>query len=201
MDAYQITSLIFLGILVVGLIALIVIVHKAIVRHQASTDAQSKLLGRLVEVESALKSALPALERNTGNASKYLGETLPAIERNTGAAHKYLADSLPATAKAVMDLSALAAARLPALQESAAATERSNAEILRGLGETAKTLAAALALLDILAKTHGDEAVRARSSTLHKAIVSSADALHEELRRTTSEIAAMRKDLGEAVKF
>jgi len=183
MDILQTTSLCILVIIAIGLVGLIIIIHKAVVRHQASADAQTHLLGRLIEVEIAIKSALPTMERNTG------------------AAHQQLAESLPVIAKAVGDMSALLASRLPAFQESVSAMERVNAEVLRGIGETAKTLTTALALLDTLAKTHGDEAVGSRASTLHKAIATNSTALHKELGRVTAEVTALRKDLSEAVKF
>ena len=165
MDSFQITTLCFLGVIAVCLIGLVIITYRAVVRHQASTDSHTNLLGRLIEVESAIKSALPA------------------IERNTGATHRQLAESLPLTAKASVDIAALIITRLPNLQESAS-------ETARGMSETTKALSASLALLESLAKTHGEDSV-----------ISRAVALQDELRRSTAEIAALRKDLSEAVKF
>jgi hypothetical protein len=165
MDTFQITTLCFLGIIAFILIGLSIIIHKAIVRHQASTDAHTNLLSRLIEVESAIKSALPA------------------IERNTGAAHGQLAESLPLTAKASVDIAALMVSRLPSLQESIS-------ETAHGMSETTKAISGSLAILESLAKTHSEDPV------LRRAV-----ALEDEIRRTTAEIAALRKDLSEAVKF
>jgi hypothetical protein len=74
MDAFQITSLVLLSVITIALIAWLVIGYKAIVRRdEAAKSLQSSLESvhpRLVEMESALKGHLPALERNTGESAR-----------------------------------------------------------------------------------------------------------------------------------
>lgn len=78
MDAFQVTSLILLSVITIALIAWLVIGYKSIVRRdEAAKSLHSSLEGvhpRLVEMETALKGHLPALERNTGESAKQLME-------------------------------------------------------------------------------------------------------------------------------
>jgi len=78
MDAFQVTSLILLSVITISLIAWVVIGYKSIVRQdEAAKSLQSSLENvhpRLVEMETVLKSQLPALERNAGESVKQLME-------------------------------------------------------------------------------------------------------------------------------
>ncbi len=78
MDSFQVTTLILMSVITIALIAWLVIGYKSIVRRdEAAKSLYSSLEGvhpRLVEIETALKGHLPALERNTGESAKQLME-------------------------------------------------------------------------------------------------------------------------------
>lgn len=211
MDNFQITCLCLLGVITLSFVGFLVLFYKSIVRHQASTDQQTDLLGRLIEVESAIKSALPA------------------IERNTGAAHVQLVENLPLTAKSVSEIAGIMATRLPTLQESMHATERSSREIsgatiqaaetleaiqksimliqrnsdesLNVAGNAVKVLGASQEVLETLGKTHSAEAVDGRLCTLSETIRTNTSIIQNDLQRATAEVTELRKDLSSAVKF
>jgi hypothetical protein len=177
MENYQIISLCLLSLIALCFIALIVINYKNIIRQQVSIDAQKNLLDRLIEVESAVKS------------------TLPSIERNTGAAHKQISETLPITAKSSIDMSALLATRLPVLAETLTMTERSNRETSRGVVEVVKLLVNVLNILERMAKTHGDEATGVRAIALQTSIESNMEKLRQELQRTTAEVTGLQSSI------
>lgn len=78
MDAFQVTSLILLSVITIALITLLVIGYKSIVRRDiAAKSLQGSVETvhpRLVEMETALKGYLPALERSAGETTKQLVE-------------------------------------------------------------------------------------------------------------------------------
>jgi hypothetical protein len=197
-SAFEISIVTLLVLLLIGLTLLTVITHKAILRHQVSTDAQTQLLGCLLEVEGALKAGLPAIERNTGNAcdtlsqnlsaierntgstSTSIGLNLPSIERNTGASQQHIADSLPTATRAITDISFLLSARIPSYHESIEIADAKRQASLDAIQETLKTLN----------QTMSSDAVQLRTATLSK-----------EISRVAEELSNLRTDLSNAIKF
>jgi len=191
-DPFQITSLVILGLIAVGLICLIVIIHKATVRHQAATESQTKLLARLIEVESAIKSALPAIERNTGASHKQLAEILPSLAASTVSASQQIAEALPTLVRNGTSSTHLLSEVMPGISKAVESSERSASEMARRVPEITLRLGEILSQLVVLTKSHDEKSLTVAGKT---------EGVLEELRRATAEIAALRKDLVEAVKF
>lgn len=185
MDNHQIWSLILLATIAITLIGLLVVIYKATVRRDLATEAQHKLLNRLIEIEASMKATLPAIERNTGATDKRLSEALPAIE------------------KAVVGSAAEIVQRLPAVQESMLAAERA---VTASAPNMARIAELAEATSEKAATTSGQSAERlhvlvAGVEQILVQMAKNADAGAKKSETMTAEIASLRKDLAEAVKF
>ncbi len=97
MDTYQITTITLQAIVALGIIAGLVIGHRAIVRREAAGASLQKatetLLQRAVEAVAELKGQLPAIQRATGASHQSLTEVtgqLRTIDKSTAESEREL---------------------------------------------------------------------------------------------------------------
>ena len=191
MDAFQVTSLILLSVTTIALLAWLVIGYKSIVRRdEAAKSLQSSLESvhpRLAEMEAALKSYLPAVERNTGEAAKQLIEVAGII--------RSLSQTEGESSKQLIEIAGLVRSMAQAQLENLSHV-RSVVELSGSRNQNVHkliTLSEDLNAATRLVKVSVDEGVQATNSLNQAA--------SQKLTGVAQELAELRRELNEVTRF